>query len=146
MGGGSSHDVRDGILEPDDPDYERKIRQLNAAGALFRVNHRSCWKEELPSEDEYRTAVATLDKAGWNVDYIITHYCPSSVQDAFNGGLYQRDALTVYFNEIRERCRFKYWFFGHYHENMVVEKKFGSRQDLCANLFAGSGRPEVSRQ
>ena len=56
MGGASSHDIRDGILEPDDPDYERKIRQLNAAGALFRVNHRSWWKEELPSEDEYRTA------------------------------------------------------------------------------------------
>ena len=23
---------------------------------------------------------------------------------------------------------------------------YGSRQELCANLFAGSGRPEVSRQ
>ena len=80
MGGASSHDIRDGILEPDDPDYERKIRQLNAAGALFRVNHRSWWREELPSEDEYRTARATLNKADWDVDYIITHCCPSSVQ------------------------------------------------------------------
>ena len=33
MGGASSHDIRDGILEPDDPNYERKLRQLNAAGA-----------------------------------------------------------------------------------------------------------------
>ena len=56
MGGASSHDIRDGILEPDNPDYERKLRQLNAAGALYRVNHRSWWKEELPGEDEYRTA------------------------------------------------------------------------------------------
>ena len=48
MGGASSHDIRDGILEPDDPDYERKLRQLNAAGALYRVNHRSWWKEEPP--------------------------------------------------------------------------------------------------
>lgn len=124
MGGASSHDIRDGILEPDDPDYERKIRQLNAAGALFRVNHRSWWREELPSEDEYRTARATLDEAGCDVDYIITHCCPSSVQDIFSRGLYQRDALTDFFDEVRERCRFKYWFFGHYHENMVVEKKF----------------------
>ncbi len=54
MGGASSHDIRDGILEPDDPNYERKLRQLNAAGALYRVNHRSWWKEELPGEDEYR--------------------------------------------------------------------------------------------
>ena len=124
MGGASSHDIRDGILEPDDPDYERKIRQLNAAGALFRVNHRSWWKEELPSEEKYRTAKAMLDKAGWGVDYIITHCCPSSIQNIFSGGRYQRDALTDFFDEVRERCRFKYWFFGHYHENMVVEKKF----------------------
>ena len=124
MGGASSHDIRDGILEPDNPDYERKLRQLNAAGALFRVNHRSWWKEELPSEDEYETARKTLNQAGWDVDYIITHCCPSSVQDIFSRGLYQRDALTDFFDEIRERCRFQYWFFGHYHENMVVEKEF----------------------
>ena len=34
MGGASSHDIRDGILEADNPDYERKLRQLNAAGSL----------------------------------------------------------------------------------------------------------------
>lgn len=124
MGGASSHDIRDGILEPDDPDYERKLRQLNAAGALFRVNHRSWWKEELPSVDEYETARKTLNQAGWDVDYIITHCCPSSVQDTFSRGFYQRDALTDFFDEIQERCQFKYWFFGHYHENMVVEKRF----------------------
>lgn len=32
MGGASSHDIRDGILGPDDSDYERKLLQLNAAG------------------------------------------------------------------------------------------------------------------
>ena len=99
-------------------------RTAHAAGALFRVNHRSWWKEELPSEDEYETARKTLNQAGWDVDYIITHCCPSSVQDTFSRGLYQRDALTDFFDEIRERCRFQYWFFGHYHENMVVEKEF----------------------
>ena len=50
--------------------------------------------------------------------------CPSSVQDTFSRGFYQRDALTDFFDEIQERCQFKYWFFGHYHENMVVEKRF----------------------
>ena len=124
MGGASSHDIRDGVLEPDDPDYERKLRQLNAAGALFRVNHKSWWKEELPSVDGCETARKTLNQAGWDVDYIITHCCLSNIQNIFRGGRYQRDALTDFFDEVRERCRFKYWFFGHYHENMVVEKKF----------------------
>ena len=33
-------------------------------------------------------------------------------------------------------------------DKLVVAQlpQMGSRQDLCANLFAGSGRPEVSRQ
>ena len=61
MGGASSHDIQDGILNPDDPDFERELRQLNAAGKLFRVDHHSWWKEELPSEEEYQIAKETLD-------------------------------------------------------------------------------------
>ena len=45
------------------------------------MNHRSWWKEELPNEEEYQTARASLDSVGWEVDYIITHCCSTSVQD-----------------------------------------------------------------
>lgn len=58
------------------------------------------------------------------MDYIITHCCPSSVQDIFSGGLYQKDALTEFFDEICQRCQFKYWFFGHYRKDIVIEKKY----------------------
>ena len=34
------------------------------------------------------------------------------------------ELATNFFDEVRARCRFQYWFFGHYHENMVIEKKF----------------------
>ena len=98
--------------QPDDPLFKKKCRQLDAKGAMYRINHLSWWKEELPSEEEYQTARANLDRAGWEVDYIIPHCCPASVQDTFSGGLYQRDALTEFFDEVRQRCRFKYWFFG----------------------------------
>lgn len=60
--------------------------------------------------------------------------CPSSVQDIFSGGLYQRDALTEFFDEIRRRCQFKYWFFGHYHENMVIEKKYAMLYEQIIRL------------
>ena len=123
MGGASSHDIRDGILEPDDPDYERKIRQLNAAGALFRVNHRSWWREELPSESEYAEARANLDRAGWTVDYLLTHCGPTSIQNDLLGPLSKPDALTDFLEEIGQRCQFKYHFFGHYHRNEIVRKK-----------------------
>ena len=60
MGGASSHDIQDGILEPDDPLFKKKCKELDARGAMYRVNHLSWWKEELPSKEEYRTARASL--------------------------------------------------------------------------------------
>lgn len=124
MGGASSHDIQDGILEPDDPLCGQKVQMLCALGAAFRVDHLSWWKEELPSADEYQTARTSLEKAGWKVDYIITHCCPSSIQDVFSGGLYQRDQLTDFFDEVCQRCRFKVWFFGHYHANREIENRY----------------------
>ena len=125
MGGAKSHDIEDGILEPDAPDFERRLTMLQRKPrARYRVNHISWWAQELPSDEEYAKARRNLNAVGWQVDYIITHCCPSSIQDTFSGGLFQRDALTDFLDEVRERCRFQYWFFGHYHENMVVEKEF----------------------
>ena len=83
-----------------------------------------CWGFELQNGKSSLKSPQTLAAQGWDVDYIITHCCPSSIQDTFSGGLFRRDALTDFLDEVRERCRFQYWFFGHYHENMVVEKKF----------------------
>ena len=124
MGGASSHDIQDGILEPDDPLFEKKCRELNARGAMYRVNHRSWWKEELPSEEEYQTARANLDRAGWEVDYILTHCCSTSVQDELSGGFFQADHLTDFLDEVTRRCKFKYHFFGHYHMDRIIQKKY----------------------
>ena len=124
MGGASSHDVSDGILEPDDPDFPRKHKQLNARGAMYRVNHVSWWKEELPCEAEYQEALEKLENHGWKVDYIISHCCPTSIQDILGGGLLQADALTDFFEDILHKCKFQEWFFGHYHENFLIMEKF----------------------
>ena len=122
------------ILEPDDPDFEEKFQQLEQRGALFRVNHRSWWAEELPSEAEYLEARANLERVHWNVDYIISHCCPSSIQDVFSGGMFKKDALTEFFDEVCQRCTFRYWFFGHYHSNMVIEKKYAMLYEQIIRL------------
>ena len=123
MGGASSHDIRDGILEPGDPLFLEKFRRLSAQGALFRVNHRSWWKEELPGEAEYEEARTNLENAGWKVDYIISHCAPTSIQNALLRELSTPDALTDFLEEISQRCQFKYHFFGHYHSNQVIQQK-----------------------
>ncbi len=124
MGGASSHDVSDGILDPKDPLLRRKVRQLNARGALFRIDHLSWWKEELPSEAEQQAAMASLDRVGWKVDYIVTHCAPTSIQQALSPELYQPDRLTDFLEEIQQRCTFSHWFFGHYHDNKAIGQKF----------------------
>jgi len=124
MGGASSHDIDAGILEPDDPDFRLKRKALDKQQALYRINHVSWWKEELPSDEEYETARRNLDACGWKVDWIISHCCPSSVADVIGGGLYQHDRLTDFFEGIKERCEFDYWFFGHYHDNSAIMRKY----------------------
>jgi len=124
MGGASSHDISDGILEMDNPLFERTFRQLYLRRAMFRVNHLSWWKEELPSGEEYREARENLARCGWKVDYILTHCAPTSIQEALSDGCYHPDALTDFLEEVRQKCRFENWFFGHYHDNCVVEKKY----------------------
>ncbi|MDL2327797.1 metallophosphatase family protein [Ruminococcaceae bacterium OttesenSCG-928-A11] len=124
MGGATSHDISGGILEPDDPDFKQKRKALDGKMALYRVNHVSWWGEELPSAEEYETARKNLDACGWKVDYIITHCCPSSIEDILGGGLYQPDKLTEFFEEVKGQCRFEYWFFGHYHDNRVLMRKY----------------------
>ena len=122
MGGASSHDIQDGILEPDAPDFLWRFQWLNAQGAAFRVNHRSWWREELPNEAEYAQAKASLDQAGWTVDYLLTHCAPTSI--ALMGSRHnEADRLTDFLQEVRERAKYHYWLFGHYHDNKAIDEK-----------------------
>ena len=120
FGGARSHDIRDGILDPEDADFRRRYRRLKSRGAMFRVNHRSWWKEEMPDEGEFEEGRRNLEARGWQVDFIVTHCAPSSMQDRIPGEVYQPDPLTDYLEEIRQRCRYRKWFFGHYHDNRNV--------------------------
>lgn len=123
MGGASSHDIEDGILDPADPQLKQKRRRLDARGALYRIEYLSWWREELPSEAEYREARANLERWGWEVDFIVTHCCPSSVQTGL-GEAYLPDALTDFLEDVARRCRFRHWFFGHYHEDRPLGERF----------------------
>ena len=124
MGGASSHDIQDGILKPDDPQFLQKLQRLKARGAAFRIDHRSWWKEELPSPEEYQEARRNLERTGWEVDYIITHCAPTSIQNELLQTLSRPDELTDFLEEVRQRCRFQYHFFGHYHGDLVIRQKY----------------------
>ena len=120
FGGASSHDIDGGILEPDDPDYKKKKKELDQGWLPYRINHVSWWKQELPSEEEMEEGRKNLALHHNTVDFIVTHCCSSSTQAMLGGSLYKPDMETAYLEEIKQNTKFKKWFFGHYHDNRNV--------------------------
>ena len=120
FGGASSHDIQDGILELDDPDYQKKKRELDSKWSFYRVNHLSWWSQELPSEEEMDEGWLNLLAHDYKVDFIVTHCCATSTEFLLSGGRFESDYLNDYLEEIRQTVTFQKWFFGHYHSNRSV--------------------------
>ena len=132
MGGAQSHDVQDGILDPEDPDFKKQYRMLRQRQARFRVKGKSWWPEELPSDAEYQEALTNLDKAGWEVDCVLTHCGPSHIAEKL--GHSDPDRLTEFLEEVSRRCRFEWWFFGHYHDNRIIDDKYVLQWERISQL------------
>ncbi len=120
FGGASSHDIDGGILDINDPDYHKKRKKLDREWIPYRINHISWWERELPNEEEMAEGVHNLETHGNNVDYIVTHCCASSSQAILSGGKYKTDIATNYLEQIKRNVKYKKWFFGHYHDNKMV--------------------------
>lgn len=118
MGGASSHDIRDGILDPDqyaDQDaFNAEYRRRWLCGEQFRVNHFSWWKQEIPSVEEMDSAREALREVDYTVDYVLAHCLPQSVAAAL--GFSDPDPLTLFFDSLLdEGLTFSHWHCGHYH-------------------------------
>lgn len=128
FGGASSHDIDDGILDPDSfetwDDFSETANAWSRAGKMFRIKGYSWWERELPTEEEMEFGRQTLDKNGNEVDFIISHCCPQQIASLFSRGFYKSDKLTQYFDEIMTNNKFTKWYFGHYHDEQVIMGKF----------------------
>lgn len=71
-----------------------------------------------------QNGINNLEKANWKVDYIISHCCPTRIQTILGNGFFDKDYLTDYFQKIMEKCEFKKWYFGHYHDYRQVNSQF----------------------
>jgi len=88
----------------------------------FRCEGVTWWPEELPSDSEHEEAVVNLEKHGLQVDYIITHCAPDSVQWEISA-LYESDKLTEFLEAVKNEVSYKHWYFGHYHLNEAIDDK-----------------------
>ena len=78
----------------------------------------------MPTDEEMQNGIKNLEKVNYKVDYIISHCCPTSGQTIIGAGKFEKDKLTDYLQDISEKCEFKKWYFGHYHENKQIDFKY----------------------
>lgn len=127
FGGASSHDIQDGILDPNDfvdmNDFRDTYRRWQKYGKMFRVRGVSWWDQEMPSDEEIERGRQSLQSVNNEVDFIISHCAPQEVASVI--GFTDRDKLTWYFNQLLwDGLKFTKWLFGHYHTNKQIMGKF----------------------
>ena len=71
-----------------------------------------------------QNGINNLEKVNYKVDYIISHCCPTNIQTLLGSGRFDKDYLTDYLQKIMEKCEFKKWYFGHYHDYRQVNSQF----------------------
>lgn len=123
FGGAASHDLPEGPLFRDDPDFEKKLSDFRRRGIHYRIAYEDWWPGEMPSDSEYEEGLCNLRAHNLSVDYIITHCCSSSSQEMIYRGHSVPDPLTEYLEEIKSCVSFSHWYFGHYHSDMSVSEK-----------------------
>lgn len=93
---------------------------------LTRIPDISWWEEEIPNGYEMEYGMKVLENHDYKVDYIITHTLPADLQYPICRCYYAAEPTGTYLNEIFKRADFKYWFCGHYHED-IDSNAFGIR-------------------
>ena len=63
----------------------------------------------MPNAAEMDRCRRSLDRVGWNVDYVVTHEAPADLADTL---CWERNRP---FDD--DQLDFKTWFFGHYHDD-----------------------------
>ncbi len=128
--GGNAHKINDKILHLMRGQVysigEKKLFTMGGASSHdkeSRKEGKNWWSQEMPSENEYQTAAHNLQASGWQVDFVITHCAPNSIQSQVKDG-YEESELTDFLESVKEKLTFDKWFFGHYHVDKQIADKY----------------------
>lgn len=88
------------------------------------------WPQEIFSEEEMENAFKNLEKNNYEVDYIITHTCSSSILqklcNKYNMNIRAFDKHNKLFEDFKQKVKYKKWYFGHMHIDSDITEK-----DIC---------------
>lgn len=119
---GIYHLLRGQVFEID----KKKIFVFGGASSHdkdIRTEGKNWWREELPTDIEYEEAKKNIERNEASFDYILTHCCPTSVQQSIAPS-YEVNRLTDFFDEVKDSILYQKWFFGHYHKDIELEGNF----------------------
>lgn len=91
------------------------------------LNGWNWWEDEQPSEETKRIVEEKLENLNWNIDVILTHTCPLSLEPR-EWFLKFVDQSTVdkstetWLDKIKKNSNYKYWFCGHFHGEKKTEE------------------------
>lgn len=100
----------------------------------MRTPHRTWWEEEIPTEEEMREGIKNLVENNWQIDYIFTHEAPTTLRRYLEGSDFDLNALNVYLECIREKCKYTKWIFGNYHKNRRISNQHETVFDSILKL------------
>lgn len=124
--------------EPEYPNLifakDGSIYELNGAKTLvlggaysvdkyYRLMKGWNWFESEQITDQRKAEIEQiLDRAEWNVDYVLSHTCPYDTRPThlFLRGIDQSlvdSSMEVWLQKIADKLDFKRWYFGHYHDD-----------------------------
>ena len=129
--GGNAHSIRPSVIHLMRGQIfninGKKIFTFGGAASFdkaSRIPGTSWWQEEIPSAEEQAEGFYNLAANDYEVDYIITHTCPSSILDEYPemvpGMMNHFDSTTEeYLEKIKNNVYdYKIWCFGHWHSDI----------------------------
>lgn len=78
------------------------------------------WSDEMPTLEELAVARDNLARYNNELDYIFTHQSSRKIKRVITMLDNETNVLDVFFDAVRENCRYKRWFFGGYHFNKKI--------------------------
>ncbi|MNN33106.1 hypothetical protein D3C81_1468460 [compost metagenome] len=89
----------------------------------YRKENINWWPNEMPSTEEYQEGLKNLELHNWQVDFVISHMCPTSTLQSLNDthptGI-EQDQLSEYLERIKGRLCYRKWYFGHFHKDIEL--------------------------
>lgn len=88
----------------------------------YRVEGKSWWKQEIPSQEEFNEALNNLEKHDWEVDFVISHTAPMKIMEDMCY-IKENNPLNSFFNLLMNDLKYKHWYFGHFHDDIDIDNK-----------------------